>query len=70
MGAASWVTTESELSIARTGITIQAEAHGLDLTDPKIKAFIEHQIKVVASLNAGMRWQSNIIHNMTGEVQR
>jgi len=62
MGKPTTVPTQTELDIARTGVTIQAEAHGLDLTDPKISAFVEHMIVVSAQASANCRFLQNIIH--------
>jgi len=70
MGAPSFTPCETDFEIARCGIKIQAEAHGLDMTDPKIQAFLEHQVKVIADHLACERWQQNIIHDMTGKVKR
>ena len=66
MGAQSFTTCETDFEIARTGINIQAEAHGLDVTDPKVQAFLEHQVTVIAAHIACERWLQNTIHKMTG----
>lgn len=62
MGKPTTVATQSELDIARTGVTIQAEAHGLDLTDPKIIAFLEQMIQTSAQASANCRFLQNILH--------
>lgn len=65
MAKQSWQATESDLAVARCGSMIQAEACGLDVNDPKIKAFMDNQIKVIASCHAESRWLRKIIDEMT-----
>jgi hypothetical protein len=54
--------TETELNIARSGITMQAEAHDLDTTDAKVRAFIEHQAQVNAQMFAQLRANEELMH--------
>ena len=56
--AQSYTETQADIDIARTGIMIQAHAHNLNVNDPNIKAFLEHQIKVRAADLAGLRFYS------------
>jgi len=64
MAEQSWETTEDEIDRLIPGITMQAESLGLDVTDPGVVAFIRKQAEVAGTLQAGMRWQQNIIHSM------
>lgn len=57
--------TEADISIAKTGLTIQAEAHGLDLTDEKIIAFINHNALVIGTDKATIRKMQKIIDKLS-----
>ena len=50
------------IKIARSGLEIQAERFGLDLKDPQIAAFIDHEVKVQAQQLAHINWLENILH--------
>ena len=54
--------SQDERTIARTGVMIQAEAHGIDVNDPKIKAFLEHTIEVDACNHAAIRFYTNALN--------
>ena len=56
--------TEDEFRVAFTGLRLQAEVHGLDVNDPKVAAFVQHQAEVKAQMMAESRWLNNIIHRM------
>lgn len=57
--------TEADISISKTGLTIQAEAHGLDLTDEKIIAFINHNALVIGTDKATIRKMQQIIDSLS-----
>jgi hypothetical protein len=63
--ADGWTPSEDEMRISRNGVKLQAEGHGLDINDPNVAAFLEHQAEVIANLHAGMRFQQQVIHDMT-----
>ena len=65
MGKESWKATESDISVALTGCKIQATAHGLDITDPKLMAFLEHQAKFIGTASAESRWLRGIIDDLS-----
>lgn len=44
--------TEECLKNHRKGMMSQAEAHGLDITDPKLIKYIEHSARVLAAQSA------------------
>jgi hypothetical protein len=67
MGKPTAIATDSERSVARTGLTIQAEAHGLDMSDEKIQKFLEHLVEVHAQNAALVRVLSNIVHRLPVE---
>ena len=54
--------SEDEIKIARSGLTTQAIANGLDINDPGIAAFIEGQIKVQSLMFAEIRELYKIMH--------
>lgn len=60
-----WVVTDNDKEIARNGIVLQMQAHGINVESKKNKAFIDHQTEVIAAWAAQCRWQQNIIHKMT-----
>lgn len=68
MGKPTTVATQTDIDIARIGMTIQAEAHGLDMTDPKIIAFLEHMIQTSAQASAMCRFLQNIIHKPLTDI--
>lgn len=59
---------EADFDIARTGIMVQVEAHGLThlLSDEAFVAFINHQVKVKAADMAYIRMQSNALFPSEG----
>lgn len=58
--------SQDEQNIALSGITTQAKAHGLDLNDPQVQAFIQHQANIIAQMQADNRELYNIIHKNMG----
>jgi hypothetical protein len=62
MAKESWKATETDIDVALTGCKMQAESHGLDLDDPKVMAFLEHQAKVMGTASAESRWLRGIIN--------
>ena len=58
---------DSDVEVATMGIMRQAEAHGLDLTDSKIKAFLEHMIKVRSADRCRERNLQNMLHEYSFE---
>lgn len=54
--------SNSEYSMALTGIRLQAESAGLDPNDPQVHAFILHQAEVSAQDAATIRWLYNILN--------
>lgn len=63
MGKPTVIASEDEIMVARIGTKIQAEAHGLDLTDEKIQKFVEHCAQVSAQSSAFNRFLSNIVNS-------
>lgn len=59
--ANSWETEQADLDVAKAGLIIQAEAHGLDIHDEKVIAFLDHQAKVIGAYSSGQRWLQGII---------
>lgn len=53
-----------ELAAAKFGINLQAEAHGVDIVDENFVAFTEHHSRVVAQLNAEIRWLRKMVHGI------
>ena len=47
---------EEDRRVARIGLRIQAGSYGLDVDDPAVHAFIEHQVEVLAEKSAEIRW--------------
>ncbi len=66
MATNDFTATEDQRKVARSGLTIQAEAHGLDLEDPKVQAFIESQVEVQAQMAAEVTFVYNIMHKQMG----
>lgn len=66
MAIADFEATEDQIAVARSGLTIQAEVHGLDLTDPKVQAFIEGQVAVQAQMAAEITHVYKIMHKQMG----
>jgi len=66
MAISDFSATEDQRKVARSGLTIQAEAHGLDLEDPKVQAFIESQVAVQAQMAAEITFVYNIMHKQMG----
>ena len=59
--------TEDLYRMARSGLEVQAERFGLDLSDPKLSAFIDHQVEVDAWRLSEVTWLGNIVNkNLTG----
>ena len=48
-------TTPEDVEIALRGILLQAEAHGLDVNDERVRAFCGHQARVKAAAEAMQR---------------
>ena len=68
MGARTWpAPSEDEVWIARHGIELQATAHGLDLDDAGVKAFINNGVGVKAETMAQIRWMQKIIDTQLAE---
>lgn len=66
MGIRTWPEPhEDDRKVARIGLTIQAEAHGLDTSDDAVVAFIEHMVEVLAERSAENRWLQNIVNQRT-----
>lgn len=65
MGAPFAEATETDIEISMIGLKIQAEAHGLDLSDKKIMAFIEHNALVVGTDKATIRKLQQIINELS-----
>ena len=57
--------TQNDLDLAAIGVKAQAEAHGLDMEDPRIKAFLEHLVKVDAANDVWIRMLQNILNEHT-----
>ena len=62
MGIETWTATDTDRTIARTGIEMQAEHYGLDMNDSKVRLFITHLVEVSASDAAQCRFLQNIVH--------
>lgn len=61
MGGRSWpAPNENDIMISRTGIEMQAEAAGLDLSDPGVRQFIDNQVAVNSELMAEARHLQNL----------
>ena len=63
MGRRTWPEpNENDRMVSRIGIELQAEANGVDLTEPGMKAFIENMIEVKSEMMAENRFLQNILH--------
>jgi hypothetical protein len=62
------IATEDQKMVARSGLTIQAEAHGLDLSDSGVQAFIDGQVEVQAQMAAEITFVYKIMHKQMGMV--
>jgi hypothetical protein len=60
--AASFEVSQSERVIAKQGVEMQAAAHGIDLTDPKVRAFVDHVIDCSATDMAAIRFYTNCLN--------
>lgn len=54
--------TNDEFRVALSGLMIQAEAHGLDMTDESVRAFVVHTAEVMAQNAANERATNNMVH--------
>lgn len=64
MAARSWpFPTDDDIKVSRSGLEIQAQAHGMDLEDPATASFIDHWVMVMAEKQAQIRWLSNLLHD-------
>ena len=70
MAKESWKATETDISMALSGCKTQATAHGLDITDPKVMAFLEHQAKVSGTASAESRWLRGIIEQQRTQLNK
>ena len=61
MAKQEFVVTDGDREIARSGVTIQAEAAGLDITDPAVQTFMENRIAVAAQESAHVRWLYSLL---------
>ena len=52
MSKDSWEVTQAHMDNARVGTMMMAEMFGLDVKDEKIKKFLEHEVKIIAHLQA------------------
>jgi hypothetical protein len=66
MATNDWQASEDQLKIAMSGLTIQAEAHGLDLSDENVQAFIKHVAGNIADNDAHNLFLYGIIHKDMG----
>lgn len=57
--------TADEQDAALRSVTVQAESHGLDVSDPSVASFISHQASVIAALHADVRYRCSVINKMT-----
>ena len=55
--------SQDERSMAKTGVSIQAQAAGLDLEDPKVSAFLEVVAENEATNMAWRRFFNNILNS-------
>jgi hypothetical protein len=60
--AASFEVSQSDRDIAKQGVEMQATHHGLDLTDPKVRAFVNHMIECSATDMAAIRFYTNALN--------
>lgn len=56
---------EHEVELARFAITSSAVDCGLDVSDPRVAAFIDNQVDCAAQRAAELRWLNNIVHKCT-----
>jgi hypothetical protein len=68
MPKASWNASENEITKVHTGLNTQAVAHGLDVNDPKVKAFVDHATIVLATSNAESKWLRTIIDDLRNQL--
>ncbi len=54
--------TPEDVEIALLGILLQAEAHGLDVNEERVRAFCGHQAKVKATAEAMQRRSDGFFH--------
>jgi hypothetical protein len=64
--ADSIVVTQNDRDIATFSMQNQISRFKIDVSDPNIKAFVEHQIEMQATASATIRKYSNIV-NMVGK---
>lgn len=65
MGDATFTATQADKDIARTGVRMQAAAHGFDLSDIKVQKFIDQMTETIAGHLACERFQQEVIHRVT-----
>ncbi len=59
--SAGWEVTDNMRHAARIGLMSQVGIHGLDINDPKVKAFIDQQIETQAAMAGESIWLRKII---------
>ena len=60
--AASFEVSQSERDVAKQGVEMQANHFGIDLTDPKVRAFVDHVIECSATDKAAVRFFTNCLN--------
>ena len=66
MATNEWEASQDQVDIAMSGLTCQAQVHGLDLEDEKVQAFIQHFAGIMANDQAHILFLYNIIHKNMG----
>lgn len=58
----TWTPTQEDIDIRIQGCKFNAEAKGLDVTDPAVIMFIEHTAKVMATMDCEIRFIRSKFH--------
>lgn len=63
--ADGFAVTHKDLEIATHSVESNAKRFGLDINEPNLRQFIDHQINVIAWKNAETRHISNALNDLT-----
>jgi len=59
--SAGWEVNDNMRQLARSGLMFQVSLHGLDINDPKVKAFIDQQVETQAAMVAESIWLRRLL---------
>jgi hypothetical protein len=55
---------EDEVFTAKFGLEVQAKRFGLDIDDPQLREFLDHEVTVKSQMMAEIRWLRNMMHSV------